>query len=69
MPVLERVARPNRNRVSIEIPREYGSCSFRVILIPIEEEKKSNYDFSEFVGKIKWKGDAVDYQRKLRDEW
>jgi len=28
-----------------------------------------NYDFSDLVGKLQWKGDAVSEQRKLRDEW
>lgn len=28
-----------------------------------------NYDFSDLVGKLEWKGDAVAEQRRLRDEW
>ena len=27
------------------------------------------YDFSDLVGKLQWKGDAVEEQRLLRDEW
>ena len=27
------------------------------------------YDFSSVAGRLKWKGDAVKEQRKLRDEW
>ena len=27
------------------------------------------YDFSAFAGKLKWQGDAIVEQRKLRDEW
>ena len=34
-----------------------------------DEEKKPKYDFSEFVGKIKWDIDPLEYQKKLRDEW
>ena len=33
------------------------------------EEKKSKYDFSEFVGAIKWDIDPLEYQRKMREEW
>ena len=35
MPAIGTIARPRRNRISIAVPREYGSCSFRVILLPI----------------------------------
>ena len=69
MPVIERTVRPKRNRVSVEVPREYNAYTCRVIFVPLQEVKKQKYDFSDFVGKIKWEGDAVAYQRKLRDEW
>ena len=69
MPVIERTVRPKRNRVSVEVPHEYNAYMCRVIVVPLQEVKKQKYDFSDFVGKIKWEGDAVAYQRKLRDEW
>ena len=69
MPVIERTVRPRRNRVSVEVPREYNAYTCRVIVVPLQKVKKQKYDFSDFVGKIKWEGDAVAYQRKLRDEW
>jgi hypothetical protein len=27
------------------------------------------YDFSDLVGRLSWRGDAIAVQRKLRDEW
>lgn len=30
---------------------------------------KAEYDFSDLVGKLQWKGNAMDEQRLLRDEW
>ena len=70
MPVIERVVRPRRNRVSVEVPREYNAYSCRVIIVPLQEEaKKPKYDFSDIFGKLQWKGDAVAEQRRLRDEW
>lgn len=27
------------------------------------------YDFSDIVGKLQWRGNAVEEQRRLRDEW
>ena len=38
MPTLETIARPRRNRISIAVPKEYGSYSFQVILLPIAYE-------------------------------
>ena len=32
-------------------------------------ETNSNYDFSDLVGKLEWRGNAVNEQRLLRDEW
>ena len=37
MPVIERTVRPWRNRVSVEVPREFSAYTCRVIVIPIEE--------------------------------
>ena len=34
-----------------------------------QKGNKSNYDFSDLVGKLQWNGDAVLEQRRLRDEW
>ena len=70
MPVIERVVRPRRNRVSVEVPRKYNAYSCRVIIVPLQEEaKKPKYDFSDVFGKLQWKGDAVAEQRRLCDEW
>ena len=37
MPVIERTVRPRRNRVSVEVPREFSAYTCRVIVIPVEE--------------------------------
>lgn len=68
MPVLERIVHPKRNRVTIEVPKEYSRCVCKVILFTIAEEKKPKCDFSDLVGKLHWQGDAVKEQRKMRDE-
>ena len=36
MPPIETIARPRRNRISVAVPSEYSSCSFKVILVPLE---------------------------------
>ena len=35
--------------------------------LPATGEKKR--DLSDLVGKLKWQGDAVAEQRRMRDEW
>ena len=59
------------NPLIIELPEDFKNCKVEVIVLPVEEkeEPKRKYDFSKFVGKLEWKGDAVAEQRKLRDEW
>ena len=37
MPVIERTVRPKRNRVSVEVPREFNAYACRVIVIPIKD--------------------------------
>jgi len=53
------------------LPEEYTNHKVEVIVLSLEEkeEPKKKYDFSDLVGKLKWEGDALAEQRKLRDEW
>lgn len=67
--MFERMVRPTRNRVSFEVPEEYSRYVCKVVLFPFKEKEKPKYDFSDIVGKLRWKGDAVKEQRALRDEW
>ena len=55
----------------IKIPPEHNllfSKHVKVIVL-LDEEKQSHYNFSDLAGELKWKGDSVAEQRKLRDEW
>jgi hypothetical protein len=50
-----------------DVVRFLGDIPFLEV---IPQEKPSiRYDFSALSGRLKWKGDAVEEQRKLRDEW
>jgi hypothetical protein len=44
MPTIETIARPVRNRISVEIPKRYRAYSFRVVLVPIEPEENREMD-------------------------
>lgn len=41
MPAIETIAKPRRNRISVPVPKEYGSYSFHVILVPIRPDEPS----------------------------
>ena len=68
-PVIERVVRPIRRKISVEVPQEFSAFSCRVIVVPLREVRKRQFDFSDLAGKLQWNGDAVAEQRRLRDEW
>ena len=56
----------------IEIPIKFSqvySKHMKVILLVAEKQKKNKYNFSDVAGKLEWQGDAVNEQRKIRDEW
>jgi hypothetical protein len=58
----------------IKISSQYSqlySQHLKVILLVAEnsETKNNKYDFSDVAGKLLWQGDAVQAQRKIRDEW
>jgi hypothetical protein len=58
------------NPLMIDLPEEYKNRKVEVIVLPLEELKSiKKYDFSNFFGKLEWKGDALAEQRKLRNEW
>lgn len=68
--------RASTDTLTIRIPAKYVNHTLEVLVFPVEEienltnkNKSSGYNFSDLTGKIKWKGNAVSEQRKLRDEW
>ncbi|MEB3151066.1 MAG: hypothetical protein VKL60_18860 [Sphaerospermopsis sp.] len=47
-----------------------NSDSENVKSLAISTDKKpKKYDFSDLMGRLNWRGDAVEMQRSLRDEW
>jgi hypothetical protein len=56
--------------LKLDIPTPLKEGDVEVILIIESRERRGRtYDFSDIAGKLKWNGDAVDEQRKLRNEW
>ncbi len=73
MTAIRKILESTSNSITIELPEEFINKKIEVLILPIEENAeqvtKPKYDFSEFFGKLKWNGDALAEQRKLRDEW
>ena len=40
MSPIETIAKPRRNRITVPVPKEYGTCSFQVILVPLGNGKR-----------------------------
>ncbi len=73
MAAIRKIIERSSNSITIDLPEEYVNKKIEVLILPIEENieqlQKTKYDFSDLVGKLKWKGDALAEQKKLRDEW
>ena len=59
--------------LNLSIPTQLADAEVNVVIVmnPVISSEKSQfkYDFSDLVGKLTWKEDAVAMQRNLRDEW
>ena len=75
MQVLTQFIKSTNGRITIAIPDEYADKELEVTIRPLnlnatsEETDENKYDFSDIVGKLQWKGDALKEQQKLRNEW
>jgi len=69
MQAVREIVHSKGSTVSISIPPDFVDMDIEVVAFPVEEKKKKPYDFSSLSGRLKWTGDAVKEQRKMRDEW
>lgn len=69
MEAVRKIIEHSSGLLTIELPEEYDNRKLEVIVMPLDEKAEKKYDFSDLAGKLQWKGDAVEEQRKLRDEW
>jgi hypothetical protein len=55
----------------LDIPTTYLEKDLEVVLVINETKKQTpvHYDFSDLIGKLDWKGDALAEQKRLRNEW
>jgi hypothetical protein len=71
MTAIRKIIRIENTTLQFEVPKNYQGRDVEIIILPLEKKKKkkTRYDFSDLIGKLHWKGNAVAEQRKLRDEW
>ena len=55
-------------RLDMPLARSATAISL-IVVMDDKASSKGKYNCSDLVGKLKWKGDAVAEQRRLREEW
>ena len=56
----------------LDLPTQLPEGNIEVVMVinPIQEKVEAReYDFSDLIRKLEWRGDAVATQRSLRYEW
>ena len=57
----------------LRVPTAYPNRQVDIILLvnasALERPEKKGYDFSDLAGCLKWRGNSVRAQRKIRNEW
>jgi len=55
----------------LDVPAASTSEDVDIVIVinPIPGQPGLKHDFSDLVGRLEWRGNAVAEQRKLRDEW
>jgi hypothetical protein len=46
-----------------------GTADVAITIRAADSNGNGKYDFSDLVGRLEWRGDAVAEQRMIRDEW
>lgn len=79
MEAVRKIIYKSSTELAIPLPEAYQNKKLEVIILTADEQTaeaaqpeipaSKKYDFSDFVGKLQWEGDALAEQRKLRDEW
>jgi hypothetical protein len=61
----------NDGWLRVDVPVELPAGTVELVLVVNESAQPdgSKYDFASAVGKLEWHGDAVEEQRRLRDEF
>jgi hypothetical protein len=56
-------------KLNIEYQTDYLDMDIEVVLKITKSPKQNKVDFSDLIGQLDWKEDALAEQKKLRAEW
>lgn len=60
----------NKDRkLEIQLPDDVLEGEHELVLVIDKPAKKKTKSFSEFVGKINWPMDGMEFQNQIRSEW
>ena len=68
MKAVKKIIHPKNKTVNIQVPESFVDHDVEVLVVPVDTGEK-HYDFNSLCGKLKWRGDAIKEQRRLRNEW
>ena len=60
---LSKLSVPEGQKIRLTLEAEKSRTS------PSPGDGEARYDFSDLVGKLSWRRDAVEEQRRIRNEW
>jgi hypothetical protein len=63
------VGRDGRLRLDVPVELPAGTVELVLVVGVSPQPNVSKYNFTGVVGRLEWRGNAVEEQRKLRDEW
>jgi hypothetical protein len=66
--VLKKRTMPD-GKLNIEYQTDYLDMDIEVVLKITKSPKQNKVDFSDLIGQLDWKEDALAEQKKLRAEW
>ncbi len=70
MQAFRQIMHPNNTQLCVTVPESFVGLDLEVLVLPLPEKPaRKGYDFSDLVGQLKWVGNALEEQRRLRDEW
>jgi hypothetical protein len=69
MTAIRKIIENYSNPLTIDLPKEYENRKIEVIVLPLDDDKDKQNDLSNFFGKLQWKGDGLEEQKNLRNEW
>ncbi len=70
MQAIQAIAKKTKSgKYKIDLPLNVSSDEVEVMVIVENEKATSKKTHADFAGKLEWKGDAVEYQKMMRNEW